>query len=213
MELPGDREGGWRERVGTELVRIRGNRAREDLAKAGEIDEEILLQIERGNFANLSFGQFAEICRRCYGITDPYDFPKGSARTLTGFVHLNRVTPCRAWEGGKGLQWRYFMESLEDAIVRPEFIQLPPRRIKTGEGISEKGRHEGEELLYMISGQVKFHVRDEELGERTFELRSGDIFHFKSGVEHYVENAHSAYAATFLVVRYNPRVARADEAC
>lgn len=210
--LPGRPQPGWEEKVGRYLRGLRGRRSVEELAAKGGpkvTSAEELLRLESGNLGSLSFGEFAEICRRCYGVEDVYNCPPGSRLLREAWVHINSETDCRAWERpGAAVGWRYFTERLQGAMVQPEFLTLPGRRQRKNMGVTTPGEHQGEELVYVISGQPKMYLWDAARGQfAPVELRRGEVLHFRSSVRHYVENADS-YPAQLLIVRYVPPVER-----
>lgn len=202
MELPGTNQSGWEARVAEALLRLRGKRSREEVARASGISEDRLMRIEVGDFSALSFGEFAQICQKAYGVADPYNFPPGSSEGFPFFVRVTKETPSRAWDQG-GIHWRHFLEHLEGSDIRPEFLVLPPYRKKTGQGRSSSGKHPGEELLFVISGKIRMNIRnvDDKRWRTPVELTSGELFQFKSGVEHFIENGSTAMPAKLLVVR------------
>jgi hypothetical protein len=175
------------------------------VAQRASVEPEQIHRIERGDLTMLSFGEFAEICRRGYGVDSAYDFPDPS-EPVSPFLHINADTPCRVWQGDS-VGWRHFLEHLEGSHLRPEFLVLPPRRKRTGAGITARGKHLGEELLYVISGEILMNIRDESSGKWNPPIRlcTGEICHFKSVNQHWVENARTAQEARFLVVRYQKR--------
>jgi quercetin dioxygenase-like cupin family protein len=59
-------------------------------------------------------------------------------------------------------------------------------------------RHEGEEFLYVLKGQVEVAV-----GENQNLLKKGETLHFDSGIPHKLRNL-SDEEAKFLVVIYTP---------
>lgn len=75
-------------------------------------------------------------------------------------------------ETGRGVR----MELLAwgDTVMEPHLFRIAP---KAGSG--ESYAHEGEEFLYVLRGQLKISVREEE-----YRLKPGDSFYFESAMPH-----------------------------
>jgi DNA-binding transcriptional MerR regulator/quercetin dioxygenase-like cupin family protein len=75
-------------------------------------------------------------------------------------------------ETGRGIR----MELLAwgNTVMEPHLFRIAP---KAGSGESYK--HEGEEFLYVLRGELKISVRDEE-----YRLKPGDSFYFESAMPH-----------------------------
>jgi transcriptional regulator with XRE-family HTH domain len=72
--------------------------------------------------------------------------------------------------------------------LEPLLVTYPPRFA------SEVFRHEGEEFLYVLQGQVEIHLDDE-----AHSLHEGDSMHFASDRTHWVENLHDLPAQVVFV--------------
>jgi transcriptional regulator with XRE-family HTH domain len=62
--------------------------------------------------------------------------------------------------------------------LQTTILNLPP-----GSDTGKADTHEGEEACYVLSGRVRIH-----LGDRTYDLESGDIIYYRSPIPHSWEN-------------------------
>jgi DNA-binding transcriptional MerR regulator/quercetin dioxygenase-like cupin family protein len=89
-------------------------------------------------------------------------------------INSPRVKPQerRILETGRGVR----MELLAwgNTVMEPHLFRIAP---KAGSG--ESYSHEGEEFLYVLRGELKISVRNEE-----YRLKSGDSFYFESSMPH-----------------------------
>ncbi len=88
----------------------------------------------------------------------------------------------------------FFVQSLTTELVDPEmdsFILSLPPGAHSGE---EPVHHRGEELVYCISGKVKFRI-----GGDDYSLGPGDSLHFKSELPHFWRNAGRSRAELIIV--------------
>jgi transcriptional regulator with XRE-family HTH domain len=73
-------------------------------------------------------------------------------------------------------------------------VQIDARKVHKGVGY----QHEGEEFVYVLSGQVEIAV-----GDHVNRLGPADSLHFNSGIQHHMRNVGDE-DAELLVVIYNP---------
>jgi uncharacterized cupin superfamily protein len=73
-------------------------------------------------------------------------------------------------------------------------VTVDPLQDHTGVGY----QHEGEEFVYLLSGQMEIIV-----GDHVNKLKAGDSLHFNSGIRHKMRNV-GKKEAELLVVIYGP---------
>jgi hypothetical protein len=205
-KLPGEPEPDWPERVGQHLQSIRGKRPYNDLiseSKKKDIEEQQLFDIEHGHFGSVTFGEFADICEKCYRVPDAHDIPTPGP-VHGAWVHISKDSPCRASEEATAaVRWRYFPDRLKDAVLRPDFLTLPEYR-RAGErgktSRSAQGDGRGEQLIYVISGRLNVTFWYEG-AKHTIPMKTGDLLHFRTHIPHQSENTSSSAPAQLLIIR------------
>ncbi|HOJ52081.1 MAG TPA: XRE family transcriptional regulator [Syntrophales bacterium] len=97
-----------------------------------------------------------------------------------------------------GIAFGYSYEAVAynfpDKAMEPFILTLPPKRKKRG-----LFQHEGEELLYVLEGTMRFYFGDSE-----FILEEGDCIYFDSNIPHYGESMGNRAVKCFMVI-YSPR--------
>ncbi|MCG6533976.1 MAG: XRE family transcriptional regulator [Syntrophales bacterium LBB04] len=100
-----------------------------------------------------------------------------------------------------GIAFGYSYESMAykypNRIMEPFMLTLPPRPKK-----STVFQHEGEEILFVIQGTMKFFHGTEE-----YIVNEGDCIYFDSGFPHFGESVGREEVKCFMVI-YNPTTGR-----
>lgn len=119
---------------------------------------------------------------------------EGAEKTSYCIVRKNE-RPLMARDGTVfGYSYEAVAYNFPDKAMDPFILTLPARRKKRG-----LFQHEGQELLYVLEGTMRFFFDDQE-----FILEEGDCIYFDSGVPHYGESLGNKAVKCFMVI-YNAR--------
>ena len=157
--------------IGPRLRQLRGQRSLglAEVAKAVGISVGFLSAIERSQMT-ASVGTLRKLAR--FYRTNILDFfdPSESNSPLV------RPAKRKALEAGPGVR----MELLAwgNKVMEPHLFRIAPQS-----GSGESYAHEGEEFLYLLSGELKIALAGEE-----YSLKRGDSFYFESATPHHWRN-------------------------
>src|ERR1017187_8474476 len=154
--------------IGAHLRQLRSRRrlSLAQVAQAVGISVGFLSALERSQMS-ASVGTLRKLARFYKtNILDFFDASGASSRQV-------RPEQRKVLEAGPGVQ----MELLAwgNTVMEPHLFRVAP---KAGSGESYK--HEGEEFLHVLRGELHISLQDEE----DYELKSGDSFYFESATPH-----------------------------
>ncbi len=157
--------------LGTRLRQLRAKRGLSlaKVAAAAGISVGFLSAIERSQMS-ASVGTLRRLARYYRtNILDFFDPAESNPR-------LVRPTKRKVLEAGPGVQ----MELLAwgNTVMEPHLFRIGP-----GAGSGESYAHEGEEFLFVLRGELKISLGDEE-----YHLKRGDSFYFESSTPHHWKN-------------------------
>ncbi len=161
--------------LGARLRQLR-TRRRASLAKAASaagISVGFLSALERSQMS-ASVGTLRRLARYYRtNILDFFDAAKSNSRWV-------RPTERKMLQAGPGVR----MELLAwgNTVMEPHLFRIKPRA-----GSGESYAHEGEEFLFVLRGELKIALADEE-----YHLKRGDSFYFESGTPHRWKNPGSS---------------------
>ena len=157
--------------IGTHLRQLRAQRRLSlvQVAKAVGISVGFLSALERSQMSG-SVGTLRKLARFYKtNILDFFDASEASSRQV-------RPSQRKVLEAGNGVR----MELLAwgNAVMEPHLFRIAPEA-----GSGESYAHEGEEFIYVLSGELQISVDGEE-----YRLNSGDSFYFESATPHRWKN-------------------------
>ena len=157
--------------IGTHLRQLRARRRLSlvQVAKAVGISVGFLSALERSQMSG-SVGTLRKLARFYKtNILDFFDASEASSRQV-------RPSQRKVLEAGNGVR----MELLAwgNAVMEPHLFRIAPEA-----GSGESYAHEGEEFIYVLSGELQISVDGEE-----YRLNSGDSFYFESATPHRWKN-------------------------
>ena len=133
------------------------------------------------------------IIARVLGITISFLVGEGEKQTSFGIVRKGE----RPLVARRGAALDYSYEAVAHTFpnkkMEPFILTLPLKPKK-----KTIHQHEGEELLFVLEGTMKFL-----LGNREYILEEGDCIYFDSGIRHFGESAGRKEAKCFMVI-YTP---------
>jgi len=133
------------------------------------------------------------IIARALGITISFLVGEGEKQTSFGIVRKGE----RPLVARRGAALDYSYEAVAHTFpnkkMEPFILTLPLKPKK-----KTIHQHEGEELLFVLEGTMKFL-----LGNREYILEEGDCIYFDSGIRHFGESAGRKEAKCFMVI-YTP---------
>jgi DNA-binding transcriptional MerR regulator/mannose-6-phosphate isomerase-like protein (cupin superfamily) len=157
--------------IGPRLRRLRTKRGAglAEVAQAAGISVGFLSAVERSQMS-ASVGTLRRLAR--YYRTNILDFFDATESNTRLVCPAKR----KVLEAGPGVR----MELLAwgNKVMEPHLF-----RIKPGAGSGESYAHEGEEFLFLLRGELKIAVADEE-----YHLKRGDSFYFESATPHIWSN-------------------------
>ena len=177
------------EQIGMKIRNLRNQNGltQEELADRTELTKGFISQLERGLTAP--------------SVSTLLDIVECLGTNLSDFFHdeddLQIVFP----------KEDYFEKEDEETKSRIEWVvpnaqknAMEPLRLTLQPGGTSPvhSPHEGEEFGYVLKGSVKIYY-----GPRSFVVRQGESFYFKSGKKHYIE-AYGSRAATLIWVANPP---------
>jgi DNA-binding transcriptional MerR regulator/quercetin dioxygenase-like cupin family protein len=157
--------------IGAHLRQLRAQRRLSlvQVAKAVGISVGFLSALERSQMSG-SVGTLRKLARFYKtNILDFFDASEASSRQV-------RPSQRKVLEAGNGVR----MELLAwgNAVMEPHLFRIAPEA-----GSGESYAHEGEEFIYVLSGELQISVDGEE-----YRLNSGDSFYFESATPHRWKN-------------------------
>jgi DNA-binding transcriptional MerR regulator/mannose-6-phosphate isomerase-like protein (cupin superfamily) len=157
--------------LGPRLRRLRTQRGDSlaEVATAAGISVGFLSALERSQMS-ASVGTLRRLARYYQtNILDFFDATESDTR-------LVRPTRRKVLEAGPGVR----MELLAwgNKVMEPHLFRIKPQS-----GSGESYTHEGEEFLFVLRGELKIALADEE-----FHLKRGDSFYFESSTPHHWKN-------------------------
>jgi DNA-binding transcriptional MerR regulator/mannose-6-phosphate isomerase-like protein (cupin superfamily) len=157
--------------IGTRLrqLRLKQGASLAEVAAAAGISVGFLSALERSQMS-ASVGTLRKLARYYRtNILDFFDPAKSNSPVV-------RPSGRKVLEAGPGVR----MELLAwgNTVMEPHLF-----RIRSHAGSGESYAHEGEEFLYVLRGELKISLADEE-----FHLRRGDSFYFESATPHRWQN-------------------------
>ena len=77
-----------------------------------------------------------------------------------------------------GVLWKWLIPNAQKNMMEPVLVEL-------AEGVSTSGDipHEGEEFGFVLEGKIRLFI-----GNKSYELKKGDSFYFKSEKVHFLKN-------------------------
>ena len=160
------------EQIGIKIRNLRNQNGltQEELADRTELTKGFISQLERGLTAP--------------SVSTLLDIVECLGTNLSDFFHeeddLQVVFPKEDYfekedEDGNSITW--LIATAQSRSLEPILVRLQP-----GQSMPVDKPHEGEEFGYVLKGAVKIYC-----GPRSFVVRQGESFYFKSGKKHYIE--------------------------
>lgn len=167
------------------LLRTQAGMTLEELAQAADLTRSYVSKVERG-LANPSIGVALKLAE---ALKLPVDELFGQP-SPTSPVTITRGAQSRAKQQDKGSPRLVAGKAPGQQLVA--FVLQPGRE----KGVKHlKSHHEGEELIYVLSGEVCL-----ELDDKTEDLVAGDCVHFNASVPHRLICTGAAPAEVLLVI-------------
>lgn len=168
-------------------LRIQYGLTQQELADRSELSKGFISQLER-NLTSPSIGTLLDIIQ-CLGTTPAEFFTDEEPEQIVFksedyFEKEDEETKSR-------IEW--VVPNAQKNAMEPLRLTLQP-----GGTSPVHSPHEGEEFGYVLKGSVKIYY-----GPRSFVVRQGESFYFKSGKKHYIE-AYGSRAATLIWVANPP---------
>ena len=158
--------------IGPHLRRLRQQRGESLATVAGAINVSVgfLSNLERSQ-SGASVGIMRRLAQY-YGLNILDFFGEGHAVSPLIRPHERKILP-----GGEGVQ----MELLAygKITMEPHLFRVAP-----GAGSGERYSHDGEEFLFIVSGQLQIFLEEQE-----YRLEAGDSFYFDSKTPHHWHNS------------------------
>jgi DNA-binding transcriptional MerR regulator/quercetin dioxygenase-like cupin family protein len=153
--------------VGPSLRKLRLQRGESlaTVAQAVNVSVGFLSNLERSQ-SGASVGIMRRLARY-YGLNILDLFGDGNAASPLIRPHERRVLP-----GGEGVQMELL--AFGKITMEPHLFRVAP-----GAGSGEHYAHDGEEFLYIVSGDLSISLEDQE-----YQLQAGDSFYFDSKTPH-----------------------------
>lgn len=167
------------------LLRTQAGMTLEELAQAAELTRSYVSKVERG-LANPSVGVALKLAK---ALKLPVDELFGQASTSSS-VTITRAADAKAKQKDEGAPRLVAGTAPGQRVVA--FV-LQPGRDKGAKHL--KSDHEGEELIYVLSGEVSL-----ELDDKTEDLVAGDCVHFNASVPHRLICTSKKAAEVLLVI-------------
>lgn len=164
--------------LGEKLTKLRDRRglALADVAASSGVPEDRLEKYEKGR-ALPALGELMNLAG-VYDVSLNHFFMSELSGTRIEVVRANerwKVKPQTDTAAALNYSYEALSYSLTDKVMSPFHIEIPPQGNREGEPLS----HEGEEFLFILSGEVEIHFDQE-----THRLASGDAIYFDSRIRH-----------------------------
>ncbi|MCL2679883.1 MAG: cupin domain-containing protein [Coriobacteriia bacterium] len=169
----------------------------EDMAIACEMTAEKYAQLETGT-ADFSFTMLYHAANKL-GV-DMIDLLTGDSPNLSGYSIV------RAGEGlsirrRAGFEYLHLAPNFKDKLAEPFLVTAPYKEDEQDQSI-KLSSHEGQELNYILSGNLRFAYEDA-LGVRTEDLGAGDTLFYDAGKGHGMI-AIDGKPCTFIAIVFKP---------
>jgi transcriptional regulator with XRE-family HTH domain len=185
--------------MGDKLRRIREDRGHgvAEVAAATGIAEELLSAFEE----NREVPGVAELLRLsdCLDVSIGHFFQMSiPAKRVEVVRSTERWTVRASNEAARTHNYRYqaLSHGLTDKLMSPFLVEIPP----SGAAPPTTSSHEGEEFVFLLSGQL-----DVEVGGEVHRLQPGDAMYYDSRLEHTLRAAEGGPARLLACVAQPPR--------
>lgn len=173
----------------------------EELARRSGLTKSYLSKLERG-VSQPSIATLLKLAK-AFGTSSEKLLGQASGSDEVVLVRKEDRVPFSRVEGRAGYVYEAIAAQRVDKAMTP-FVMRPPLK---GRGKAELVTHAGEELVFVISGEMEIVFED-----RSVTLRAGDSIYFDASVPHRSRSLGTAPAEALVVVSDAARPAAARQA-
>lgn len=160
------------ETIGKKIKKLRNKNGLtlQELADRTELTKGFLSQLERGQVSPSVITLFDLI--ECLGVTPEQFFAEETKQVVfseDGYFE-------KFDENGNSIQW--VIPSAQSNQMEPLLVVIEPHK-----RLEEDKPHNGEEFGYVISGRIRLHI-----GEKSYNVKTGESFYFPADDVHWLEN-------------------------
>jgi transcriptional regulator with XRE-family HTH domain len=156
------------------LLRTIHGMSLEELAQLTGMTKSYLSKVERG-LSEPSFGSVLKLCH-AYGITTGQLLGEEASTERLQLTRKQERTPLRKVKNYEGYIYEAIANKRGDKRMQP-FVMHPPMKHAAEE--TDLVSHQGEELIFVIKGEIEFMTH-----EKTLRLSSGDALYFDATIPH-----------------------------
>jgi transcriptional regulator with XRE-family HTH domain len=156
------------------LLRTIHGMSLEELAQHTGMTKSYLSKVERG-LSEPSFGSVLKLCN-AYGITTGQLLGEEASAERLQLTRKQERTPLRKLKNYEGYIYEAIANKRAEKMMQP-FVMHPPLKNLAEE--TDLVSHQGEELIFVIKGEIEFMTH-----EKNLRLTSGDALYFDSTIPH-----------------------------
>lgn len=164
------------ENIGRKIKDLRNRKGltQQDLADRTELTKGFISQLERG-LVSPSVVTLLDLIE-CLGTTASEFFKEAEEEQV---VFSEQGYFEKVDESGNSIQW--IVPTAQKYRMEPLLVVVQPHQ-----SLEEDKPHDGEEFGYVISGKLKLH-----LGDKVYQVKTGESFYYPAKSEHRIENTGS----------------------